>query len=144
MNPAQLLAWALTALGTGAAGNWMSGWLNRRKTAAEANRTTAEATKITAEAHKIDADADATRADTADHMIGNLRTEVDRQAVEIRTLRAELEAVRKATEECEAHRAADRAELAQVKAENAGFRARLDELMNDLHRREASTTGDGR
>lgn len=139
-----LVTWVAAALGGGTLGTLASGWLNRRKTAAEA-------TKTSAEARKIDADADATRADTADHMIGILRAEVDRQAAEILNLRAIVDAVRKATEECEAHRAADRAELAanraelaQVKAANAGMAERLDELMRDLHRREASTTGDGR
>ena len=59
-------------------------------------------------------------------------------------MRAELTEVRKATEECEAHRATDRAELAELKAANAGMRTRIDELEKDLHRRERTTTGDAR
>lgn len=146
-----IVTWAVAALGGGTLGTLATGWLNRRKTAAEASRTTAEATRTTAEARKIDADTDATRAETADHMIAILRAQVDRQqadldrqAVEIDRLRTTLEAVRRATEDCERHRAEDRMALDTVRAENAGFRARLDELMKDLHRREASRTGDGR
>lgn len=157
MNPGPLAAWVAAALSGGTIGTLATGWVNRRKTSAEAAKLQAEARKVEAEARKVDADADATRADTADHLIATLRAQVDRQGAErvtdrqeLAELRAALDAVRKATEECEAHRAtyraelaANRAELAELKAANAGLRTRLEELEHDLHRR-ARTTGDGR
>lgn len=147
-GPTSLLAWVATALGTGAAGTVFSGWFNRRKTAADTVKTTAEA-------RKIDAETAATRAETAEHVVEMLRAELDRkaaaaeaelgrQAADLARLRTELDTVRRATEECERHRAEDRQALETVKAENAGMRVRIDELERDLHRRARTSTGDAR
>lgn len=141
MSLSRIAEWVATALGSGTAGAGLSGWVNRRKIRAETTRTDAEAIRTVAEAKKIEAEAAATRTGTAEHLVAMLRADLDRQAAELARLRAELAAVRAVAEECKAHRRADRLELAEVKAANAGLTRRLDDLTRDMHR---TATGDAR
>lgn len=111
MNAATFGPWVAAVLGGGTLGTLASGWLNRRKTAADAQKTGAEA-------HKVEAEADATRAATVQGLIDMLHAELDRYGARVSNLEQQ-------TAQCEADRRADRALIEQLRAELASVRAEL-------------------